>query len=106
VGATGRQASNTGNSGKAETALVHGKSSVTGVCAQLHWQPWERQQSCLLAGLCCDDGALVDAPAWPEQWPGSETTSACATGHCKPELSCSISSAAIIQFAGLLRMIL
>ena len=112
VRATARRASTTGSGGKAESARVHAKSSRTGLCAEWHWQPWERQQSCLPARLTCEDGALVNLPAWPGQCPASVpftcrcagTTAAWASCHCKPMASCSINDAAIIQFAGLVRM--
>ena len=55
----------------------------------------------VLALWRADDGALVEAPAWAGQCP--VCTAACATCQCKPVASCSIASAAIIQFAGLIR---
>jgi hypothetical protein len=65
VRVTGGCASKTGTKVQAEKAARDRvEPSTPGVCAQWHWQPSERQQSCFFAGVS-EDGALVDLPAPP-----------------------------------------
>jgi hypothetical protein len=124
VRATGSCASTKGSRNQAEqTTLASGRSSTPGPCAPWHWQSREPQQSCLWTGLLWEDGALVVAPAsrlssvlkFLDGWSGQCRVSiplacrsggailACATCHCIPMTSCSISSASITQFVDLLR---
>ena len=100
--ATEGGASKTGRRDEAEKA-ARATVSAGGpaLCTQWHWQPTERQQSCLLAGVWCANDALVEALAacrasfpksrwgWAGQsaplCPGASTPR--AKFHCKPMVS-------------------